>query len=59
ASRGWRKLRGHHHLPDLVQGVKFIDGVNEHHLREEDLKSSQIFTNQHNSNRNRRLKQLL
>ena len=44
ASRGWRKLRGHHHLPDLVQGVKFIDGVNEHHLREEDLKSSQINT---------------
>ncbi|MGB4737165.1 MAG: hypothetical protein WBH50_03205, partial [Fuerstiella sp.] len=44
ASRGWRKLRGHHHLPDLVQGVKFIDGVNEHHLRDEDLKSSQINT---------------
>lgn len=37
ASKGWRKLRGHEHLKDLVRGVKFIDGINEHSLKEQDL----------------------
>jgi putative transposase len=41
ASKGWRKLRGHQHFPDLLQGIKFIDEVNEHQLREEDVKHSQ------------------
>ena len=40
ASKGWRKLRGHHHLPDLIQGVKFVDGVNENHCNEEDNTSA-------------------
>lgn len=44
AEKGWRKLRGHQHIPDLVRGVKFIDGVNENHLKEEELKPSQIST---------------
>jgi len=46
ASKGWRKLRGHHHIPDLIRGVKFIDGVNEHQLKEEDVKPSQTRTTQ-------------
>ena len=44
ASKGWRKLRGHHHIPDLIRGVRFIDGVNEHHLKEEELTPSQTST---------------
>ena len=44
ASKGWRKLRGHHHIPDLIRGVKFIDGVNENHLKDEDSKVSQTRT---------------
>ena len=44
ASKGWRKLRGHHHIQELIQGVKFIDGVNENHLKEEDSTSSQTQT---------------
>jgi len=34
----------HQHLLDLIQGVRFIDGVNEHHLKEEDLNASQTST---------------
>jgi len=44
ASKGWRKLRGHQHIPELVRGIKFIDGVNENHLKEEDLNTSQTTT---------------
>lgn len=44
AAMGWRKLRGHHHIQDLLRGVKFIDGVNEHHLKEEKLKPPQTST---------------
>lgn len=44
ASKGWRKLRGHQHIPDLIRGVRFIDGINEHHLKEEELTTSQIRT---------------
>jgi transposase-like protein len=44
ASKGWRKLRGHQHIPDLLRGVRFIDGVNEHHLKEEDSRPSQTRT---------------
>jgi transposase-like protein len=44
ASKGWRKLRGHHHIPDLIRGVKFIDGVNENQLTDEDIKLSQTRT---------------
>jgi transposase-like protein len=29
ASKGWRKLRGHQHIPELIKGVRFIDGVIE------------------------------
>ena len=44
ASKGWRRLRGHHHIPDLIRGVRFIDGVNENHLKEEDVTPSQTST---------------
>ena len=27
-SRGWRKLRGHQHIPEFIKGVHFIDGLN-------------------------------
>ena len=37
-SKGWRKLRGHQHIPELIKGVRFIDGINEQSLDE--LKSS-------------------
>ena len=40
ASKGWRKLRGHTHLKDLIQGVRFIDGENEHTLHEKKLQRS-------------------
>ena len=40
ASKGWRKLRGHTHLKDLLQGVRFIDGENEHTLKEKKLQRS-------------------
>ncbi len=29
AEKGWRKLRGFRQLADVVNGVKFIDGINE------------------------------
>ena len=35
ASKGWRKLRGHKHIPDLIQGVRFIDGKNENNIKED------------------------
>ena len=44
ASKGWRKLRGHHHIPDLIRGIKFIDGVSENQLEEDDRKPSQTRT---------------
>jgi len=40
ASKGWRKLRGHTHLKDLIQGVRFIDGENEHTRNEKKLQRS-------------------
>ena len=40
ASKGWRKLRGHTHLKDLIQGVRFIDEENEHTLNEKKLQRS-------------------
>ena len=40
ASKGRRKLRGHTHLKDLLQGVRFIDGENEHTLNEKRLQRS-------------------
>ena len=40
ASKGWRKLRGHTHLKDLLRGVRFIDGENEHTLKENKLQRS-------------------
>ena len=27
ASKGWRRLKGANHLPMVIEGVKFIDGV--------------------------------
>lgn len=44
ASKKWRKLRGHHHIPKLIQGVKFIDGVSEHQIKDEELTPSQTNT---------------
>ena len=44
ASRGWRKLRGHQHMPDLIKGVNFIDGVNEQTLKEQSSSGSQLHT---------------
>ena len=44
AAKGWRKLRGHHHIQDLIRGVRFIDGINEHHITDEQLKPSQTRT---------------
>ncbi|WP_339745384.1 IS256 family transposase [uncultured Rubinisphaera sp.] len=29
ASKNWRRLRGHDHFPELLRGVKFIDGIHE------------------------------
>ena len=40
ASKGWRKLRGHTRLKDLIQGVSFIDGEKEHTLKESKLQRS-------------------
>ena len=44
ASKGWRKLSGHQHIPDLLRGIKFIDGVSENQLEEDDRKPSQTRT---------------
>ena len=46
AEKKWRKLRGHQHIPDLIRGVKFIDGVNENELTADELKASRTGTNQ-------------
>lgn len=27
ASKGWRRLKGANHLPMIIEGVKFTDGV--------------------------------
>ena len=27
AEKGWRRLDGHHHLPKVIRGVTFTDGV--------------------------------
>lgn len=27
AEKSWRRLNGHNHLPKLIQGVKFVDGI--------------------------------
>jgi len=32
AEKGWRKLRGHQHIPELIRGIHFIDGVSEHSI---------------------------
>ena len=29
ASKGWRKLRGYKHIPDVIQGVEFEDGIKQ------------------------------
>jgi len=44
AAKGWRKLRGHQHIPDLIQGIRFIDGVNEHHVKQQDTSSPKTRT---------------
>jgi hypothetical protein len=46
AAKGWRKLRGHTHLKDLLRGVRFIDGENEHTLKEKKLQRSSETTSQ-------------
>lgn len=33
AEKGWRKLRGFRQLADVVNGVKFIDGINEETIK--------------------------
>ena len=40
AEKKWRKLRGHQHIPDLIQGVKFINGINENQVTTDELKPS-------------------
>ncbi|MFN9972828.1 MAG: hypothetical protein ACK58T_23360, partial [Phycisphaerae bacterium] len=35
AAKGWRKLRGHQHIPELKRGGRFIDGINEHSVNEQ------------------------
>lgn len=32
AARGWRKLGRHQHIPALIKGVCFTDGMNEEWL---------------------------
>lgn len=34
AEKGWRKLRGHQHIPELIKGIRFIDGINEHSIND-------------------------
>jgi putative transposase len=29
AEKGWRKLRGFKRLADVINGIKFVDGVDE------------------------------
>lgn len=36
AEKGWRTLRGHKHIPKLIKGIRFIDGVNEHSINDRD-----------------------
>jgi transposase-like protein len=36
AAKGWRRLRGHHHIRDLIQGVRFIDGISELNLKDKE-----------------------
>lgn len=30
ASKKWRKLNGHELIPDIIAGIRFIDGVKQH-----------------------------
>ena len=41
ASKKCRRLRGHHHTPNLIRNVRFIDGFSEHQVAEEELTDSQ------------------
>jgi len=40
ASKDWRKLGGHTHLKDLLQGARVIDGENKHTPTEQKLQRS-------------------
>jgi len=40
ASQGWRKLRGHQHIPELIKGIRFINGINEQALNEMNTSAS-------------------
>lgn len=40
ASKTWRKLRGHDHFPELLEGIKFIDGIHEAKSKEAEPRSS-------------------
>ena len=44
ASRGWRKLRGHQYIPELIKGVHFIDGVIEQPINEQSSSGAQLDT---------------
>ena len=44
ASKKWRKLRGHHHIPELIRGVRFVDGISEHQLEDAELTTTQTNT---------------
>jgi putative transposase len=35
AEKGWRKLRGFRRLADVINGIKFIHGVDEETLEQE------------------------
>lgn len=44
APRGWRKLRGHQQISELIRGIRFIDGLNEQSLKEQSSAVSQLPT---------------
>ena len=44
ASKKQRRIRGHHHIPHVIRGVRFVDGISEHQLKEEELTNSQTGT---------------
>jgi hypothetical protein len=44
AEKGWRKLRVHQHILELIKGIRFIDGVNEQTLNERHSPTTQTPT---------------
>ena len=44
AEKKWRKLRGHQHIPEMIRGAKFINGVNENELNVDAPRTQSIQT---------------